>query len=261
MSMKRYLIFIIGMMLFSVISQAKDIYYGSTPELVNVSKETIFRFHKQVRTISQARKFEIKPADPNDPDYSVLSIRPRFSKGTTKVAFVLSDGSVATLNLRIVKNQRGSDEPFYDLRPKSMLIERSEKNLPVLTVMEFMKSIDKDDNVVGYKREVKDKWISTGYINGVSARLIRVYTGKDYKGYVIELRNKYKTKKYEIAIDKLKFSDPSMAIISLVDDEILVPRGKGTSKTLLKVVSKPTSSISNLKLPISVLIEEKGESL
>jgi len=52
-----------------------------------------------------------------------------------------------------------------------------------------------------------------------------------------------------------------MAIISLVDDEILVPRGKGTSKTLLKVVSKPTSSISNLKLPISVLIEEKGESL
>ena len=110
--MKRYLIYIIGMMLFSVISQAKDIYYGSTPELVNVSKETIFRFHKQVRTISQARKFEIKPADPNDPDYSVLSIRPRFSKGTTKVAFVLSDGSVATLNLRIVKNQRGSDEPF-----------------------------------------------------------------------------------------------------------------------------------------------------
>ncbi|MBT4791473.1 MAG: hypothetical protein HON90_07875 [Halobacteriovoraceae bacterium] len=257
--MKKYLMLFIALVLFSVGSQAKDVYYGSTPELVKISKETIFRFHKQVRTISQARKFEIKPADPNDPDYSVLSIRPRFSKGTTKVAFVLSDGSVANLKLRIVKNRRGSDEPFYDLKPKSMLIERSEKNLPVLTVMEFMKSIDKDDNIVGYKRVVKDKWISTGNIRGVSAKLIRVYSGKDYKGYVIELRNKYKTKKYDISINKLKFSDPSLAIISLVDNDVLLPRGRGVSKTLLKVVSKPTSSISDLKLPISVVIEKKGD--
>ena len=69
--MKIY-IFCITMFMFSANLQAEDIYYGSGPKLVKISKETIFRFHKQVRTISQAHKFEIKPADPNDPDYSVL---------------------------------------------------------------------------------------------------------------------------------------------------------------------------------------------
>ena len=116
--------------IFSINSQAKEIYYGSQPELVSVSQETIFRFHKQVRTISQAHRFEIKPADPNDPDYSLLSIRPRFTKGTSKVAFVLSDGNVVTLRLRIVKNKNGSIDSFYDLKPKSLLIERSEKKPP-----------------------------------------------------------------------------------------------------------------------------------
>ncbi len=81
---KHFILLCFGLML-SVNTFAKDIYYGTGPELVNISKETIFRFHKQVRTISQAHRFEIKPADPDDPDYSVLSIRPRFTKGTRKV--------------------------------------------------------------------------------------------------------------------------------------------------------------------------------
>lgn len=161
---KLILYFVISLFL-GVNAYAKDIYYGSSPELVNISKETIFRFHQQVRTISQAYRFEIKPADPNDPDYSVLSVRPRFTKGTTKVAFVLSDGSVVTLKLRIVKNA-GESDPFIDLKPKSMLIERSEKNLPVITVMDFMKSMDQDASIVGYQRDVKNKWVSTGNIQG-----------------------------------------------------------------------------------------------
>lgn len=239
---------------------AKDIYYGSAPELVNISKETIFRFHKQVRTISQAHRFEIKPADPNDPDYSTLSVRPRFTKGTTKVAFVLSDGSVVTLKLRIVSKKRNTD-PFYDLKPKSLLIERSEKNLPVITVMDFMKSMDKDAQIVGYKREVKRKWVSTGKIRGVSAKLLRVYSGKDYKGYVIELRNRYKSKKYEVNVDRLKFRGAPLAIITLVDDEVLLPKGTGKHKTLLKIVAKPTASISDLVLPISVVTSKKDKKI
>ncbi|MBT4791320.1 MAG: hypothetical protein HON90_07100 [Halobacteriovoraceae bacterium] len=259
--MKNYLIcFIFGLFL-SLNLQAKEIYYGSAPELVKISKETIFRFHKQVRTISQAQRFTIAPADSNDPDYSVLSIKPRFSKGTTKVAFVLSDGNIVTLKLRIVKRTRGNDEPFYDLKPKSMLIERSEKNLPVLTVMDFMKSMDRDDNIVGYKRDVSKKWVSTGKIRGVSARLIRTYTGKNYKGYVIELKNKYRSKRYEINVNELKFTDPSLAIITLVDDDVLFPNGKGIHKTLMKIVAKPGASIKNIKLPISVVIEKKGQNL
>ena len=243
--MKYYLCLSIFSILLSFSASAKDVYYGTAPELVKISKETIFRFHKQVRTISQAQRFEIKPADPNDPDYSVLSIRPRFSKGTSKVAFVLSDGTIATLKLRIVKGRSSSNEPFYDLKPKSMLIERTEKNLPVITVMDFMKSMDRDDNIVGYKRNVTDKWVSTGLIKGVKARLIRTYTGKDYKGFVVELRNRYKTKKYKIEADKLKFKGSSLAIVTLVDNDLLLPKSKGTYKTLLKVVAKPSASIGS----------------
>lgn len=253
---KIILYFVISLFL-GVNAYAKDIYYGSSPELVNISKETIFRFHQQVRTISQAYRFEIKPADPNDPDYSVLSVRPRFTKGTTKVAFVLSDGSIVTLKLRIVKNA-GDSDPFIDLKPKSMLIERSEKNLPVITVMDFLKSMDQDASIVGYQREVKNKWVSTGNIQGVSAKLIRRYIGKDYKGFVIELRNKYRTKEYKIEVDQLRFKGSDLAIISLVDDEILLPKKNGTYKTLLKVVAKPTASISDIVLPITV-VEEKKE--
>jgi hypothetical protein len=252
------LILLIGLFLmFSFSLQAKEIYYGSAPEFVTISKETIFRFHKQVRTISQAHRFEIRPADVNDPDYSMLSIRPRFSKGTTKVAFVLSDGSVVNLKLKIVKNKGGNTEPFYDLKPKSMLIERSEQSLPVLTVMDFMKSIDRDDNIVGYKRKVVSKKVSTGYIKGVSAKLVRVYTGKDYKGFVIELRNKYRTKSYKTQLDELRFKSSNQSIISLVDDEILVPKGKGNHRTTLKVVAKPTASIDDIVLPIKLLVEKK----
>ncbi|MCP3930872.1 MAG: hypothetical protein GY909_17510 [Oligoflexia bacterium] len=256
--MRNILYLTILSIMVSFSASAKEVYYGTAPELVKISQETIFRFHKQVRTISQAQRFEIKPADPNDPDYSVLSIRPRFSKGTSKVAFVLSDGTIATIKLRIVKGRKSSSEPFYDLKPKSMLIDRTEKNLPVITVMDFMKSMDRDDNIVGYKRKVSDSWVSTGLIKGVKAKLIRTYTGKDYKGFVIELKNRYRTKKYKIEADKLKFKGASLAIITLVDSDLLLPKSKGVHKTLLKVVAKPSASIDDLVLPISVVIEKKG---
>ena len=257
--MTRYFLCIV-LFFFSLTSQAREIYYGSIPELVSISKETIFRFHKPVRTISQAHKFDIKPADPNDPDYSVLSVRPRFTKGTSKVAFVLSDGSVVTLKVRIVGKTNDSD-PFYDLRPKSMLIERSEKNLPVITVMDFMRSLDRDDKIVGYKRKVVNKRLFTTGTRCVKAKLIRTYTGKEYKGFVIKLRNTCDTKRFKIEVDKLKFKGSSLAIMSIVDDEVLCPTRKSTCKTLLKIIAKPTASVDDLILPLSVKHEKKGNQI
>lgn len=253
----------IVLFIFSLASQAKEIYYGSVPELVSVSEETIFRFHKQVRTISQAQRFEIKPADPNNPDYSVLSIRPRFTRGTSKVAFVLSDGNVVTLKLRIVKKTSDSVEPFYDLKPKNLLIKKSEQNLPAITVMDFMRSIDRDDNIVGYERRVENKRLYTRRGSGLRAKLIRTYKGRKYKGFVIELRNRSTKNTYKIEVDELKFKGSPLAIISLVDDKVLYPRGKGPNKTLLKVVSKPTAFIRDLILPVSVRYhyEKKGQKI
>ena len=250
----------IVLFLLSLSSQAREIYYGSTPELVSISKETIFRFHKPVRTISQAHKFDIKPADPNDPDYSVLSIRPRFTKGTSKVAFVLSDGSVVTLKVRIVGKKNDSD-PFYDLRPKSMLIERSEKNLPVITVMDFMRSLDRDDKILGYRRKVESRRLFTTGTRCIKAKLIRSYTGKEYKGFVIKLRNTCNTKRFKVEVDKLRFKGSSLAIMSIVDNEVLCPTRRGTCKTLLKIVAKSTASVDDLIIPISVKHQKKGKQI
>lgn len=251
-------ILIIMTMFFSIDGFSKEIYYGSTPELVTISKETILRFQQNVRTISQAHRFEIKPSDPNDPDYSVLSIRPRFTKGISKIAFVLSDGSVVNLKLKIVKKSK-HDEPFYDLKPKSMLIERSEKNIPALTVMDFMRSVDSDAQIVGFKRKVKSNWVSTGDIRGVRAKLIREYSGKEYKAFVIKLTNIYKSKKYQVPLDKITFNNSEMALMSLIDHDTLYPRKTGVSSTLLKVIAKPTAAISDLKLTI-IPQKMKGEN-
>ncbi len=257
----------LALLLFSLTSQAREIYYGSRPELVRISKETIFRFHKQVRTISQAQRFEIKPADSNDPDYSMLSIRPRFTKGTSKVAFVLSDGSVVTLKIKIVKStnnssdSKHSSEPFYDLRPKSMLLKKSEKNLPAITVMDFMRSMDRDDNIVGYKRRVENRLLFTTPLRVmgprcIKTRLTRTYTGKEYKGFVVRLSNVCKTAKFKVEVDQLKFKGSSLAIMSLVDHEVLCPTKRSTCSTFLKIVAKPTASVNDLMIPTFVKHEK-----
>ena len=258
--MTKYFLCIV-LFIFSLTSQARNIYYGSQPELVSISKETIFRFHKQVRTISQAHKFEIKPADPNAPDYSVLSVRPRFTKGTSKVAFVLSDGTVVTLKIKIVRRGNNSIEPFYDIRPKSMLIERSEKNLPALTVMDFMRSIERDDNIVGYKRKTRVRRLFTTGTRCIKARLIRTYTGKEYKGFVVRLRNVCDTQRFKVEVNKLKFKGSPLAIMSLVDNKVLLPKHQKPHKTLLKIVAKPTASVDDLIIPLSIENEDKGKQI
>ena len=92
---------LIGLLISSEIVMAKKIYYGSGIETIKLvyGQSTIFRFHKQVRTISQVHRFNIQPADKNDPDYSVLSVIPRFTKGSSKTVFILSDGTPVNVKL------------------------------------------------------------------------------------------------------------------------------------------------------------------
>ena len=60
---------------------ARTLYFGSETETVTLvaGNATLFRFTGEVRTISQASRFEITPANADQPNYSLLSIRPRFS--------------------------------------------------------------------------------------------------------------------------------------------------------------------------------------
>ena len=57
---------------------------------------------KEVQTISQASKFLIQPADTRNPNYAMLSVTPRFTKGKTKISFILANGAVVNTQMLIV---------------------------------------------------------------------------------------------------------------------------------------------------------------
>ena len=236
-------------------ARAKDIYYGSMLEVVNIAQETIFRFPLPVRTISPIRRFEIRPADSESPDYSVLSIRPLFSKGEQKVVFILSDGSLVKIRLRIVNKVAHGVGPFIDLKRKSELIESRDDSLPKVSAIDFMKSMDRDGHIMGYKRKVSNLQIDTGSIKGIMATVVRTYVGNDYKGFVIELQNRDENKDYKVEVDKLYFKH-QQAILSLVDRKIL-SSGKYPNKTLLKVVAKADARIEEIVLPLSILTKKE----
>ena len=100
---------------------ARQIYYGSETESVSIAYggPTIFRFNEPVKTISQASRFTIGPADAENPNYAVISVTPRFSEGQDKVTFILADGAV--VNLRVITASKAIPErtdSFYDFKPQ-----------------------------------------------------------------------------------------------------------------------------------------------
>ena len=252
--MKKLVLVISFLLSVTSVAQAKEVYFGSGLETVRLTygQSTIFRFSKQVRTVSQASRFDIKPADANDPDYSLLTVRPRFTKGSTKLVFILSDGSAVNLHLVMTKH-KASVPAMYDFKPKSTLIERgdSEKNLPVVSEIDLMKAMVRDDEVTGYKRSTYSSWINS-HFKGVSVSLKRVYVGKEYNGYVFAITNGRRKTGISLDVSKLTLGNPNLAVLSQIDNEILPKKGKITSSTTLRIVAKSSATYRDIKLPIVV---------
>ncbi|MCK5074695.1 MAG: hypothetical protein KAQ98_14790, partial [Bacteriovoracaceae bacterium] len=63
---------------------ARTVFYGSETETVTVAYggPTIFRFNEEVKTISQVSRFSITSADSQNPNYTTLSVNPRFTRGS-----------------------------------------------------------------------------------------------------------------------------------------------------------------------------------
>lgn len=104
---------------------AKTVYFGSETEVVTLvyGSPTLFRFSGEVRTISQASRFEIEPANSDQPNYSLLAIRPRFSTGSSDVVFILADGSTIKTKLVVVSNFiPEKTDSIYDFKSKESLI-------------------------------------------------------------------------------------------------------------------------------------------
>lgn len=244
------------------IAEARTIFFGSETENITLvfGGTTLFRFPGEVRTISQANRFEITPANGDSPNYSLLSVRPRFSSGSSDVVFLLADGTTIKTKLTVIsKAVPEKTDSIYEFKSKENVVDGSDegKATASLSEIELMKAMLRGDEVAGYEVRSQSRSISPGF-KGVSTRLVRIYTGNQFNGYVFELTNTTKSQKLFINIQNLTLGEPNVAILSAVDRPVLDPPGKGESKTFLRIVAKPTSVYNQLILPVQTV--DKKES-
>ena len=250
-----FVYFLIGFFFGTDTCRARIVYYGSETENLTIAYggPTIFRFNEEVKTISQASKFNIKPADNKDPNYSVLSVTPRFTRGSAKVSFILANGVVVNTKMVIVsKALPEKTDSFYDFQPKKRLIDNvSNSKGANVSDLELMKSMIRWDNVVGYKIRNLVRTVNTG-VKGITSKLVRVYTGPKYNGYVFKVRNE-SHKSYAIDVKSLTLGVPNVALLTQVDKKILKSKKSKENITFLRIVAKPTSVYYNLALPIALI--------
>lgn len=259
---KRTLALFAAFALLPLSSQAKTIFFGSETETVTLvyGHETLFRFTGEVRTISQASRFEIAPANSDQPNYSLLSIRPRFSSGSSEVVFILADGTTIKTRLLTVSNAiPEKTDSIYDFKSKESLLDASDEGKvgSSLSELALMKAMIRGDQVTGYEVKNLVRTISPGF-KGVETQLVRIYTGNQYNGYIFELKNVTPSQRLLVTVQNLMLGDPNVAILSMVDQPILEPKGSGHEKTYLRIVAKPSSLYNQLILPIQVV--EKKEA-
>jgi len=242
-------------------AQAKGIYFGTETEVVTLvyGGPTLFRFPGEVRTISQANRFEIAPANGDQPNYALLAVRPRFTSGSNDVVFILADGTTIKTKLVVVsKAIPEKTDSIYEFKSKDTLTGQSDEGKAGsnLSELELMKAMLRSDEVAGYEVRNLSRTISPGF-KGVNTKLVRIYTGNQFNGYIFELTNNTKAQKLFVNIQNLVLGDPNVAILSSVDQPIIEPDGSGHEKTYLRVVAKPSSMFNQLVLPIQV-VEKKG---
>ena len=227
--------------------QAKTIYYGSETEAVTLSYggETIFRFNEPVKTISRASNFSIETADKTNPDYAVLSVTPRFTKGESKVTFLLANGAVVSTNIETVsKAIPEKTDSFYDFVPKSSLIEKEANVTSDITDIELLKSMVRREEVLGIEQRPIEREVHSG-VADLKSKLVRLYTGAKFNGYVFKLTNVSKKKTYAIDLRYLTLGKPNLALLSQTDKDKIKPN----ESTFFRIVAKPSSVYYNLNIP------------
>jgi len=237
-------------------AEARTIYFGSETEVVPLvyGGPTILRFPGEIRTVSQAQRFQIKPANADSPNYSLLAVTPLFTTGSSDVAFILSDGTIIKTRLTVVSRAiPEKTDSIYDFKAKDGLVQAGgeSKSGASMPELELMKAIIRGDEVTGYEVRNLTRSISPG-IKGVNIKLVRMYTGSQFNGYIFEITNTTKDQKLFINVQNMNLGDPNVALLGSVDDALIEPELTGRHKTYLRIVAKPTSIYNELKLPIQV---------
>ena len=226
----------------------KQIIYGSETETVRVHRHssTLFRFDHEVKTIGQAENFTIAPADQNDANYALLSIRPRNGKGG-RLSFILSNDAIVSLKVEVTSSSSpdGPDH-IYDFQAKSQIVDIQDRspNGSNISDIDLMKAMIRGDKVSGYKSRPLKRWIRSGQKN-IVVRLVHIYTGPKFNGYIFKVTNKGKSN-YRLHLPKLNLGNPNLALLSHVDRWTI---SKGQS-ALLRIVAKPTATYRAVTLPM-----------
>lgn len=249
-----------GGLALSSVGQANTLYYGSEPENISVSYgvATLLRFDEEVKTITQATNFRIQPANEEKPDYRVLSVQPLSKNATNNVTFILANDVVVRAKLETVHSKlHESTNTFYDFQAKSLQIEPGARSATGSNIseIELMKAMIRADSVVGYTMRSMSQKVRTG-IDGISAKLLRVYSGPKYHGYIFQVTNTSRDKTYALDVKSLTLGRPNVALLSQADDNILYPE-KDKNQTILRIVAKPTSVYYSVTLPVAPIQEKQ----
>ena len=254
----KYFVLLLITILGPTTAFAKVIFYGKSTVTVTVpyGKSTLLRFDKQVRTISPVPSYVLKPANSENPDYSVLSVEPKDPLGDALVAVILEDDSTLKVRLQTVQaDKKNLADPIIEFKSRDLVKDSDENTNSNVSEIELMKALIRDDYITGFDRREVDRVIETAQ-KGVSTRLIRQYEAEGLHGYVFRLTNQMHTSSITIDLRRLKLGKPNLAVLSQADR--LVLRGKmfGGNETLLRVVAKPSARYSDIRIPMGVRKQE-----
>lgn len=245
---------------------AREILYGKARETVPVAfgTETIFRFPLEVKTITEASKFEIRPASTEKPDYSVLAVKPRFSEGSADVTFLLSDGTPIRIQLVVATRLNLKRDSIYDFKAKEELGDtnpnlKDHPDAMVISELDLMRAMIRGDQVAGFSIDNYSKPISLGSTN-LTAELKKIYRGHDMNGYVYLLKTGLKESGFQVTLDALAIGQPNLAILAQVDRTFIGGKTPEEREGYLRVVARPGASSKRIILPVALVSERSRKN-
>jgi hypothetical protein len=239
-------------------SFARDVVFGKGRENISIAfgVETLLRFPLEVKTITEASRFDIHPANQEQPDYSVLTVKPRMSEGVSDVSFVLSDGTVIRTQLEISNRPNLKKDSIYDFKPKEELESTNpnlaEKHDPmVISELDLMRAMIRGDQVSGFSLSRTSQIIPLGNPD-IQATLVKIYSGQDVNGYVYHLETGAMKKRYQLDLKGLSIGIPNLAILSQADRADLGGKTSSERETYLRIVARPGASSHKVILPVAI---------
>ena len=258
MSFRHYPLIVLVTLVLSSSVQAREVVFGKGRETIPVpfGVETLFRFPMEVKTITEANRFEIHPASSDEPDYSVLVVKPRMSEGASDVTFILSDGAVVRTQLVVSNRPNLKKDSIYDFKPRDEL-NSTNPNLPdkhdpmVISELDLMRAMIRGDQVSGFNVSRISQSIPLGS-HDISATLLKIYTGQDVNGYVYHLKTESQKKLFEIDLKGLSIGIPNLAVLAQIDRSALGGATPELRETFLRIVARPGAASHKVILPVAI---------